>query len=251
MSLSNPPRKHIAETNVSMPLLSEMFGPISRGRVIAALVDPDSQYNPLFVNISAEHLRSGGDLLYIASSRPLNEIREQFSELGLDIAEYEARDNAVLFDAYSTAMGIKSSEKYQTRSSNLNELSITISESALQWPAGTLVINELYSEMALNQENVFAKFLKRVVGRWRNRGAIMIVGLAMDLHSPQFYQQMKLVSDGVLEIKLTEHGGEIINVIRARSMKGQTSDTRWRQILFDSKMKASLRLLQQHEEAED
>ncbi len=244
MSLSNPPRKNITETNVSMPLLAEMFGPISRGRVIVALVDPDSQFNPLFVNISAEHLRSGGDLLYLASSRPPNEIRQQFSELGLDIAEYEARDNAVLFDAYSTEMGIKSSEKYQTRSSNLNELSITISESALQWPAGTLVIVESYSNMALNQEKVFAKFLKRVVGRWRNQGAIMIVGLATDLHSPEFYQQMKLVSDGVLEIRLTEHGGEIINTIRAKSMKGQNSDTRWRQILFDSKMKASLRLLE-------
>ena len=244
MSLSNPPRKNITETNVSMPLLSEMFGPISRGRVIVALVDPDSQFNPLFVNLSAEHLRSGGDLLYLASSRPPNEIRQQFSELGLDITEYEARDNAVLFDAYSTEMGIKSSEKYQTRSSNLNELSITISESALQWPAGTLVIVESYSNMALNQEKVFAKFLKRVVGRWRNQGAIMIVGLATDLHSPEFYQQMKLVSDGVLEIRLTEHGGEIINTIRAKSMKGQNSDTRWRQILFDSKMKASLRLLE-------
>jgi len=55
---------------------------------------------------------------------------------------------------------------------------------------------------------------------------------------------MKLVSDGVLEMRLTEHCGEIVNTIRARSMRGQNSDTRWRQVLFDSKMKASLRLLE-------
>ena len=216
----------------------------SPGRVILALCDPDSQYNPLFVNISAAHLRSGGDLLYLASSRPPKEIRQQFNELGLDIAEYEAQDNVVLFDAYSAQMGIKSSEKYQTRTSNLNELSITISESAPQWPAGTLVIVESYSNMALNQENIFAKFWRRVAGRWRNQDTIMIVGLAKDLHSPEFYQEMKLVSDGVLEMRLMEHGGEIINTIRARSMRGQNSDTRWRQVLFDSKMKASLRLLE-------
>jgi KaiC/GvpD/RAD55 family RecA-like ATPase len=242
--LSNPPRTKTSETTVDVPVLSEMFGPISRGRVIVALYDPDSQYNPLFVNISAEHLRSGGDLLYLGSARPPNEIRQQFSELGVDIAEYEARDNAVLFDAYSAQMGIKSSEKYQTRTSNLNELSITISESAPQWPAGTLVIVESYSHMALNQEKVFAKFWQRVAGRWRNQSAIMIVGLAVDLHSQEFYQEMKLVSDGVFEVKLMERGGEIINTLRARSMKGQNSDTRWRQILFDSKMKASLRLLE-------
>ena len=232
------------ETSVDVPVLSEMFGPISRGRVIVALYDSDSQYNPLFVNISAGHLRSGGDLLFLASSRPPIEIRQQFSELGLDIAEYEARDNAVLFDAYSSQMGIKSTEKYQTRTSNLNELSITISESAPQWPAGTLVIVESYSNMALNQEDIFAKFWRRVAGRWRNQGTIMIVGLATDLHSPEFYQEMKLVADGVLEMRLTEHSGEIINTIRARSMRGQNSDTRWRQIIFDSKMKATLRLLE-------
>jgi KaiC/GvpD/RAD55 family RecA-like ATPase len=242
--LSNPLGKGISETGVDLPVLSEMFGPISRGRVILAMYDADSQYNPLFVNISAEHLRSGGDLLYLVSARPTDEIRQQFIELELDIAEYEARDKAVLFDAYSAQMGIKSSEKYQTRSSNLNELSITISESAPQWPAGTLVIVESYSHMALNQEDIFAKFWRRVAGRWRNQGTIMIVGLARDLHSPELYQEMKLVSDGVLEIRLTEHRGEIINTIRARSMKGQNSDTRCRQILFDSKMKASLRLLE-------
>jgi KaiC/GvpD/RAD55 family RecA-like ATPase len=242
--LSNPLRKDISETSIDVPVLSEMFGSISRGRVILAMFDPDSQYNPFFVNISAEHLRSGGDLLYLASSRPTNEVRQQFSGLGLDIAEYEARDKAVLYDAYSAQMGIKSSEKYQTRESNLNERSITISESAPQWPAGTLVIGESFSEMALHQENVFGKFWRKVVGRWKSQGAIMIAGLAMDLHPPEFYQEMKLVSDGVLEMRLMERDGEIINTIRARSMRGQNSDTRWRQILFDSKMKASLRLLE-------
>jgi len=242
--LSNPLRATIFETGVDVPVLSEMFGPIPRGRVIAAFYEADSQFNPLFVNISAEYLRSGGDLLYLASLRPPNEIRQQFSELELDIAEYEARDDAVLFDSYSAQMGIKSPEKYQTRESNLNERSITISESAPQWPAGTLVIGESFSDMALHQENVFGKFWRKVVGRWRNQGAIMIAGLAMGLHPPEFYQEMKLVSDGVLEMRLMERGGEIINTIRARSMRGQNSDTRWRRILFDSKMKASLRLLE-------
>jgi hypothetical protein len=37
-----------------------------------------------------------------------------------------------------------------------------------------------------------------------------------------------------------DHGGEIINTVRARSMKGQMSDTVRRETLFDSKMKASL-----------
>jgi len=231
-------------SELNLRILSEIFGPIPYGRVLLSVYDPDSQYTSLMVNISAEHLKAGGDLLYLVSSRPVFEIRQQFNDLGVDVAEYEAKDNAVLFDAYSAQMGVKSSEKYQSTSSNLNELSIVISESAPQWPAGTLVMVESYSIMAFNQENIFAKFSRKVAGVWRAQGTVMIVGLAVDLHPPQFYQEMKLVSDGAFEVKLKEHRGEIINTIRASSMKGHNSDTKLRQILFDSKMKASLQLLE-------
>jgi len=229
---------------LNLPILSETFGSIPYGRVILATFDPDSQYGLVMTNIAAAHVKAGGDLLYIISLRPVSEIRQQFNDLGVNIEEYEAKDNAVLFDAYSAQMGIKTTEKYHTISSNLNELSITITQSAALWPEGTLVIVESYSNMAFNQENIFTKFWRRVAGVWRNRGSVMIVGLAADLHPPQFYQDMKLVSDGSFEIKLKEDHGEIINTIRARSMKGQSSDTRPKQIIFDNKMKASLRLLE-------
>ena len=229
---------------LNLPILSEVFGRIPYGRAILAMCDPESQYSSLMVNIAAGHLKSGGDLLYLVSSKPVAEIRQQFNGLGVRVQEYEAKDNAVLFDAYSVQMGAKSSEKHQSTSSNLNDVSIGISESAPQWPAGTLVIGESFSNMAINQEDVFAKFSRKMVSVWRNQGTVLIVGLTADLHPPEFYQQMKLVSDGAFEVRLTEHGGQMINTIRARSMKGHASDTRRRQILFDDKMKASLRLLE-------
>jgi KaiC/GvpD/RAD55 family RecA-like ATPase len=244
MSLAHSSQTGAVDTrSLDLPILSEIFGHIPYGRVILALYDADCQYNSLMLNIAAEHLKGGGDLLYLPSSRPTVEIREQFNDLEVNIAEFEREDKAVLFDAYSAQMGVKSSEKYQFKSSNLNELSIAIGESAPQWPAGTLVIVESFSSMAVNEEKAFARFSRKVAGVWRAQGTVMIVGLAVDIHTPQFYQEMKLVADGVLEVRLREHNGEIVNTIRARSMKGQNSDTRWRQILFDDRMKASLRLL--------
>lgn len=230
--------------SLNLPILSDLLGRIPYGRVILATYDPDSQYSSLMVNVAVGHLESGGDLLYLVSSKPVAEIRKQFSSVGLNVEEYEAKDKAVLFDAYSVQMGAKSSEKYRSMASNLNEVSIAVNEAVPQWPAGTLVIGESFSNMAFNQEDVFAKFSRKMVSVWRNQGTVMIVGLAVDLHPPEFYQEMKLLSDGVFEVRLTEHEGEMINIIRARSMKGQASDTRRRQILFDDKMKASLRLLQ-------
>ena len=238
------PSATVGRRELSLPILSEVLGRIPYGRVLLAMYDPDSQYGSLMVNVAAGHLKSGGDLLYLVSSRPVAEIRQQFNDLGVKVEEYEAKDNAVLFDAYSVVMGVKSSEKHQSAASNLNDVSIAVSEAVPQWPAGTLVIGESFSNMALNQEDVFAKFSRKMVSVWRNQGTVMIVSVAVDLHPPEFYQQMKLLSDGVFEVRLAEQGGEMINTIRARSMKGQASDTRRRQILFDGKMKASLRLLE-------
>jgi KaiC/GvpD/RAD55 family RecA-like ATPase len=65
------------------------------------LYDPDSQSTALFANVSAEYLRAGGDVNYFASSEPIAELRHRFERLGLNIREYEAKDSAVLFDAYS------------------------------------------------------------------------------------------------------------------------------------------------------
>jgi KaiC/GvpD/RAD55 family RecA-like ATPase len=244
MSLANSSRTETAETKkLDLPILCKIFGPIPYGRVILALYDPDSQYSSLMINIAAGHLKTGGDLLYLSSSAPTVEIRQQFNDLGVNIAEYEARDTAVLFDVYSGLMGVKSSEKYQYTAANLNERSITIGQSAPQWPPGTLVFVESFSSLGGDQDKVFAKFSRKVIGVWRAQGAVMILGLAVDIHTSEFYQEMKLASDGVLELNLKEHRGEVINAIRARSMKGQSSDTRWKQILFDSRMKATLRLL--------
>jgi len=230
---------------LDLPALSEMFGRVPYGRVILALYDPDSQYSSLMVNVAAGHLKANGDLLYLVSSRPVAEIRKQFNDLGVNIAEYEAKDNAVLFDAYSALVGVKSTEKFQTKTSNLSDVSIVISESAPQWPAGTLVVNESFSNFPVSQQSMFARFSRKVVGVWRAQGTVMIVGMAVDIYPPEFYQEMKLVADGTFEVKIREQRGEIINSIRARGMKGQRSDSRWRQILFDDKMRASLQLIEQ------
>jgi len=236
--------RSVENASLQLPILSELFGRIPYGRVILAMYDPDSQYDSLMVNVAAGHLQSGGDLLYLVSSKPVQEIRQQFHILDMNVEDYEAKDKAVLFDVYSTQMSTKSTEKYRSLAANLNDVSIAISESAPQWPAGTLVIGESFSNMALNQEDMFAKFSRKMVSVWRNQGTVLITGLAVDLHPPSFYQQMKLLTDGIFEVCLTERGDEIINTIRARSLKGQTADTKRRQILFDDRMKASLRMLQ-------
>jgi KaiC/GvpD/RAD55 family RecA-like ATPase len=151
-----------------IPILSELLGEIPFGRAILILYDPDSQSTALFVNVSAEYLRAGGDVLHFAASEPVAELRQRFEQLGLNIKEYETKDSAVLFDAYSAQAGAKTVEKYQSESANLNELSIAMGQSAPQWPAGSLVVWESLSQIAFNQENVFAKFSRKAIGIWRS-----------------------------------------------------------------------------------
>ena len=229
--------------SAKVPILSELLGEVPFGRAILVLYDPDSQSTALFVNISAEYLRGGGDVNYFASSEPVAELRQRFERLGLNIREYEAKDSVVLFDAYSAPAGAKTDERYQSESANLNELSIAMGQSAPQWPAGSLIVWESLSQIAFNQENVFAKFSRKAIGIWRSQGTIMLSGFATDLHPQSFYQELKMISDAVVEIKLVEYESEIINTIRVRSFKGHNVDTRARRIVFDDKMKATLELL--------
>jgi KaiC/GvpD/RAD55 family RecA-like ATPase len=233
----------ISPRSAKVPILSELLGEVPFGRAILVLYDPDSQSTALFVNVSAEYLRAGGDVLHFSTSGPVGELRQCFERLGLNIKEYEAKDSAVLFDSYSAQAGAKSAERYQAETANLNELSIAMGQSAPQWPAGSLIVWESLSQIAFNQENVFTKFSRKAIGIWRGQGTIMLAGFATDLHPPNFYQEMKMISDALVEIKLVEYEGEIINTIRARSFKGQNADTRTRRIVFDDKMKATLELL--------
>jgi KaiC/GvpD/RAD55 family RecA-like ATPase len=228
---------------IKVPILSELLGEVPFGRAILVLYDPDSQSTDLFVNISAEYLRAGGDVLHFAASEPVRELRQRFERLGLNIREYEAKDSVVLFDSYSAQAGAKSAERYQAETANLNELSIAMGQSAPQWPPGSLIVWESLSQIAFNQENVFAKFSRKAIGIWRSQGTIMLAGFATDLHPPSFYQEMKMISDALVEIKLVEDEGEIIDTIRVRSFKGRNADTRARRIVFDDNMKATLELL--------
>jgi KaiC/GvpD/RAD55 family RecA-like ATPase len=223
-----------------IPVFSEILGDIPFGRVVLVLYDADAQATALFVNACAGYLRSGGDLLYFSDSQPVAELRQKFNRLDMDIADYEAKDSAVLFDSYSASTGAKSNEKYRTIASNLNELSILMAESAPKWPAGSLIVQESISYAAFGQENVFAKFSRKAISIWRPRGTIMFAGFTLDLHPPSFYQDMKLICDAVVEVKLQEYEGEIVNTIRARSFKGQNADTRLRRVVFDDKMAARL-----------
>ncbi|MGA3110378.1 MAG: ATPase domain-containing protein, partial [Candidatus Bathyarchaeia archaeon] len=167
--------------SAKIPILSELLGEVPFGRSILILYDPDSQSTALFVNVSAEYLRAGGDVLYFATSEPVAELRQRFDRLGLSIRDYEAKDSVVLFDSYSAKAGAKTTERYQAESANLNELSIAMGQSAPQWPAGSLVVWESLSQIAFNQENVFAKFSRKAVGIWRSQGTIMFAGFAADL----------------------------------------------------------------------
>jgi archaellum biogenesis ATPase FlaH len=223
-----------------LPILSELLGDVPLGSVLSILFDPDAQETALLVNTCAGYLSNGGDVLYFSDSQPVPELRRRFEKLGLNIAEYEAEDSAVLFDSYSAQMGTKSTEKYHAQAMNLNELSIAMAEAAPQWPPGSLIVYESLSHAAFGQESVYSKFSRKAIGIWQPRGTITLAGFTVGLHPPGFYQDAKLISNGVVELKLEEYQGEIVNTIRARSFKGQNVDTRVRRIVFDNNMKASL-----------
>ncbi len=226
---------------INVPILSELLGEVPVGRSILVLHDPDSQSNMFLLNILSEYLQADENALFATSTRSPSDVRHDLQRLGFDLAKYEVKDTALLFDAYTIQMGKKSAEKYHAETLNLNELSVAIAQSAPSWPPRTLNIFDSLSAIAVGQEGVFGRFYRKYMITWKAYGAILISGITSGVHPSNLYEELKLISDGVVEIKLAEDQGEIVNTVRARSMKGQNVDTRTRRIVFDDRMKVSLK----------
>ena len=225
---------------IKVPILSELLGEVPVGRSILVIHDPDSQSNMFLLNIFSEHLQADENAVFATSTRAPPDVRQDLLRLGIDLAKYEVKDTALLFDAYTIQMGKKSPEKYHAETLNLNELSVAIAQGAPSWPPRTLNIFDSLSTIAVGQEGVFGRFYRKYMITWKAYGAILINGITSGVHPSNLYEELKLISDGVIEIKLAEHQGEIVNTVRARSMKGQNVDTHTRRIAFDSGMKVSL-----------
>jgi KaiC/GvpD/RAD55 family RecA-like ATPase len=70
---------------VEMPIIGQLLRrPLKAGKVLLFLFDPDSQWSMLSLNMVAQLLKGGTDVLYVVTSRKPSDVRDDFRKCGLD-----------------------------------------------------------------------------------------------------------------------------------------------------------------------
>ena len=212
---------------IELPVVEEILHhPIGSGQVLVFMFDADSQWLMLVLNMVAGMLRRGTEVLYIATSKPLPDIRDNFRKLGLDTSSFEADERLVLSDAFTFKTGHESTEKYHFPSLNVADISLISSKSLDQWAPGTVRLFENVSEVVeASDEKSFLKFYRTWISRFVSKGRIVIDGFVRGVHSDALYTSVMASADGVFELRTEELDGKMENTLRVRAFKGTPVDT--------------------------
>lgn len=225
-----------------MPIIGQLLRrPLQAGKLLLFLFDPDSQWSILSLNIVAQLLRKGTDVLYVVTSRKPSDVRDDFRKCGLDTTPFENDERLVLSDAFTLKTGRPSVEKYRFESLNVADLSIMSSKSLDQWSPGSVRFFENVSEVAeASEEKSFLKFYRTWISRLVTTGRIAIDGFVRGIHSDALYNSVMATADGIFELRTEEIGGKFESVLRARSFKGGPVDTSKHILRIDENLNVAL-----------
>jgi len=221
------PNDPTSTVQLELPFIGPLLNsPVKAGQVLVFLVDADSQWSTLILNLVAGLLRKGTEVLYISTSRQLPVVRDSFLRYGLDPGPFEADERLVLSDAFTFKTGRQSAEKYHFPSLNIADISLISNKSLDLWSPGTVRLFESVSDVVeATDEKSFLKFYRTWISRFIAKGRIVIDGFVRGVHSEALYASVMAIADGVFELRSEEIGGEIQNTFRVRAFKGAPVNT--------------------------
>jgi len=212
---------------VELPVVGQLLGrPVKAGQVLVFLFDADSEWSTLILNMVAEMLRKGTEVLYISTSKQLSIVRDNFHTYGFDTSPFESDERLVLSDAFTFKTGHQSTEKYYFPSLNISDISLISSKSLDSWAPGSVRLFENVSEVVeASDEKSFLKFYRTWISRFVTKRRIVIDGFVRGIHSDALYTSVMTSADGVFELRTEEIDGVMRNTLRARAFKGAPIDT--------------------------
>jgi KaiC/GvpD/RAD55 family RecA-like ATPase len=215
-----------------IPLIEDLTkGPVPPGSNILVEFDPASQWHNASVTVAAGWLRTGGNVSYVAFSRPPDDVRSQLRQLGLDTEELERTDRLWITDGYSASIGQKSKERFAVESLKVADLSIWIAREAMaDSPAPEFLIiddNNSVLDRFNAERNWVEMLLSRPIPMTKLRQMTNLHGIIEGIHSNWAYKQLEAAVDGIIDFKVDEVNGERRTFIGIRNMRNVSFDSRW------------------------
>ena len=218
-----------------IPLIHDLTtSPVPAGSNILVEFAGGSQWYNASLSITAGWLRSGGRVSYNTFAQTPDDLRRRLGRLGINALELEKENELRIVDWYTGTLGQRSKEKYKMDSLKVPDLSIHFSSEVMHEPLQPdwMRMADNISMLArFNDEKTWVEFiLTRIIPSHRARKTTGIVGCAKGIHSGWVYEQLEGVVDGIVDLKLEEFDGEMVNFMRLRSMRETGFESRWHRL---------------------
>ena len=232
-----------------IPLIEDLTrGQIPPGSNILVEYDPSSQWNAVSLTIAARWLKQGGSVSYNTLAQSPNSVRLALQRLGVDTASLEAEpappnERLRIWDWYTQTLGMKSTEKL-TSPVKAADLSIMFSREQFKMdpdPLRLRITDDWSTFARFNDEKTMVEFtLTRAYPLSTLLKATSIGGLVKGVHSDWVYSRLEAASDGIVDVKVEELGGEIRNLLRIRTLRNVGCDSRWHPLVVNDNFEVIL-----------
>lgn len=171
-----------------------------------------------------ECLKKGAETLYITLDYSPKDAKRRINKRGINLAEEERK--LVFVDGYSWLVG-ESTEQYRVVNlSNLSDLSVKmISASNTLGKGAFFVFDSISTLLVYNSENEAERFLEINMARMKHNDNVGLWVVEQGIHSEKFYNTIRHIADGILEMRFEEHVEEegqegFLRFIRMHTFKG-------------------------------
>ena len=200
--------------------------------VVLVMGDPATGKTTLMVQLVAEALRRGRNIVYATLDDFPDSVRGSMKVMGLEPAKYEGegRRKLTFIDCYSFLVGVKSKEQYSEDPQRLSDLSIVVSKALSETsdPSKTLLaIDSLTTLIQRSGVRPSFDFLHTLVAKIRSCKASCVTSLSRKAFHPAIIAAIQDKVDGVVEMKSEDSKDGLARYIRVSKMKGARHVTAW------------------------
>jgi len=154
-----------------------------------------------------------------------------------DLELWSSDEAKVIYvDGYSWKAGLSPSKYSVKNLSNLNELSIKLMDAASELGRNFFYVVDSLSNLAIySSENEILRFIEVVVSRFRHSGAVGVWVSEDGIQSSSFYNTMRHIMDGVIEMKAVDGEKNLRRFMRCNILRALEHSTEWLEFSISQK----------------